>query len=184
MPTFSRESAFIQKSRHEATLLCQMIYNVHIIIVWCLFSLQAIIWNPQTCLSFSGSNFHGLSCRVTLFTASVSFKNRKIKASDWQLEKFQPVKRGFLEPTLGTKRITPHEWLCKTWASYKCFCLRLLLLLARYQSSWTSSSGQLLTAPDRKKYKKGAPPSPLNKCFWNEAISKKTSDVIFVSVGW
>ena len=49
----------------------------------------------QEIVTFSGPAFHGLSCGVLLFDASVSFKNRKIEARDWLLKNSNHSEGGF-----------------------------------------------------------------------------------------
>ena len=49
----------------------------------------------QEILTFSGLAFYGLSCGVLLFGASVSSKNHKIEAPDWQLKNSSHSEGGF-----------------------------------------------------------------------------------------
>ena len=44
---------------------------------------------------FSGPVFHGLSCGVVCFVASVSFKNHQMEASHWLLEHLNQSQGGF-----------------------------------------------------------------------------------------
>ena len=78
---------------------------------------------------FSGPVSHGLSCGVVLFVPTVSFWNHQIEASHWLKEEFWPIKKWFLELTLGIKQTTPSARAQKTIPengafSWVPFCLR------------------------------------------------------------
>ena len=49
----------------------------------------------QKIVTFSGPAFHGLSCGVLLFDASVSSRNHKIEAPDWLLKNSSHSEGGF-----------------------------------------------------------------------------------------
>ena len=49
----------------------------------------------QEIVTFSSPAFHGLSCGVLLFDASVSFKDHKIEAPDWLLKNSNHSEGGF-----------------------------------------------------------------------------------------
>ena len=68
----------------------------------------------------------GLSCRVILFTASVSFKNHKIKASDWKT--FSQSEGGFWSQRLEQKEshhmngYAKREQATNAFACGCCYC--------------------------------------------------------------
>jgi len=85
---------------------------------------------------FSCPVFHCLSCGVVRFVPTVSFWNHQIEASHWLMEEFWPVRKWFLELTLGTKRTTPHAGAQKTLPenyafSGAPFCLRSVVRFER-----------------------------------------------------
>ena len=49
----------------------------------------------QKIVTFSGPAFHGLSCGVLFFDASVSSRNHKIEAPDWLLKYSSHSEDGF-----------------------------------------------------------------------------------------
>ena len=49
----------------------------------------------QEFVTFSGPAFHGLSCGVLLFDASVSSRNHEIEAPDWLLKNSSHSEGGF-----------------------------------------------------------------------------------------
>ena len=63
---------------------------------------------------FSCPVFHCLSCGVVRFVPTVSFWNHQIEASHWLKEEFWPIRKWFLELTLGTKQTTPRARAQKT----------------------------------------------------------------------
>ena len=73
---------------------------------------------------------------VVLFVPTVSFWNHQIEASHWLKEEFWPIRKWFLELTLGTKQTKPRARAQKTIPDYDAFswvpfCLRSVVRFER-----------------------------------------------------